>query len=170
MKKINETLLLEMADRGDQQQDIAKHFGCSNAAISKTLKRIRQRRERSAALDTLTPQQQTFVAEVCAGTGQTQSARLAYDCVNPESAKAIGNKLMKDADIQKAINIIMEEHGLSRGHLIKALRRHVDGDDQQVSLRATVEGLKLHDCYPASRNLNMNVNADVSPVDLSKYR
>jgi predicted transcriptional regulator len=169
MKKIVDSVMLDMADRGDQQKDIATHFGVSAVAISKRLKRLRRHAEQSAVMDKLTTKEQKFVAEICSGTSQTQSAVAAFDVGSYDSAKAIGNRLMKDPDITLAITTIMDSQGLTRSHLIKRLRHHVDGDDPNISLRATVEGLKLSDSYPAAKNINMNINADIHPVDLSRY-
>ncbi|MBW4053985.1 MAG: hypothetical protein HIU83_01010 [Proteobacteria bacterium] len=169
MRKIDDALLLEMADRGDQQTAIAAHFDVSPAAISKRLQRLRQHAAQAAVLDNLTAKEQRFVAEICSGTSQTQSAVAAFDVGSYDSAKAIGNRLMKDPDINLAISTIMEAQGLTRGHLIARLKHHVDGNDPNVSLRATVEGLKLTDSYPATKNVNLNLNVDVCPVDLSRY-
>jgi phage terminase small subunit len=119
-------------------------------------------------MDNLTAKEQRFVAEICSGTGQTASALAAYDCL-PDSAKSIGNRLMKDPDINLAISTIMEVQGLSRTHLIKRLKFHVDGNDPNVSLRATTEGLKLFDSYPATRNVSLNVNCDIHPVNLDQF-
>ena len=105
-----------------------------------------------------------------AGEAQTQSAITAFDVGSIDSAKAIGNRLMKDSDIQLAITTIMEQQGLTRSHLITRLKHHVDGSDPNISLRATVEGLKLTDAYPATKNLNINAIVDCDPVDLSRFR
>ena len=76
---------------------------------------------------------------------------------------------MKDSDIQLAIASIMEQEGLSRTRLITRLKHHVDSGDANVSLRAVEMGLKLHDSFPAARNMVLNATIDVSPLDLSKY-
>lgn len=171
MKKINDTELLEMADRGDQQNIIAQHFGVSEAAVSKRLKRLRQQSAHAAVLDNLTAKEQRFVAEICSGTSQTQSAVAAFDVGSIDSAKSIGNRLMKDPDISRAIASIMEEQGLSRSHLIKRLKHHVDSGDAQASVRSIEMGLKLHDSFPAAKTKNLNVNANyVDSIDLSAYR
>ena len=169
MKKIDDTILVEMADRGEPQKVIAQHFAVSEAAISKRLKRLRMQNAHAAVLSKLTEKEKVFVAEICSGTSQTQSALAAFDVGSIDSAKSIGNRLMKDSDIQRAISSIMEEQGLTRTHLIRRLKSHVDGPDAQVSIRGIETGLKLFDAFPSIKNLNLNVNADVSPVDLSKF-
>jgi len=148
MKKIDDNVLLEMSARGELQNVIASHFQVSEAAISKRLKKLKQQVAHAAVLDKLTPKEQRFVAEICSGTSQTQSAVAAFDVGSIDSAKSIGNRLMKDGDIQLAISTIMEEQGLSRSHLIKRLKQHVDGGDAQISIRGVELGLKLHDSFP----------------------
>jgi predicted transcriptional regulator len=170
MKKINDTVLIEMADNGAPQNSIALHFGVSEAAISKRLKRLRQQAAHSAILDKLTAKEQRFVAEICSGTSQTQSAVVAFDVGSIDSAKAIGNRLMKDDDILQAISSVMEEEGLSRRYLVKKLKGHVDSVDSNVSLRAVDMGLKLHDAYPAKKSLNLNASVEFMPIDLEAYR
>lgn len=167
IKKIHDQTLLEMADRGDQQKDIAAFFGVSEAAISKRLKRLRHQQETAACMETLTEKQQTFVAEICGGKSHSDAALAAFDCT-PSTAPSIARNLLSDVKISTAIMVLMEESGLTRKHLVRTLKRHVDSADGQVSLRATVEGFKLFDSYPASKNVNVNV--DISPIDLSAYR
>ena len=170
MKKIIDSTLLEMAGRGEPQKDIAIFFNVSEAAICQRLKKLRKQAATAAVMNNLTAKEQRFVAEVCSGTSQTKSAVAAFDVGSIDSAKSIGNRLMKDPDIQAAITEVMQQQGLTKTHLIQTLKRHVDCEDAQVSLRATTEGLKLIDAYPATRNLNINANADISPVDLSAYQ
>ncbi|WP_298273311.1 terminase small subunit [Geobacter sp.] len=151
------------------QKAAAAHFGVSEAAISKRLRRLRQIAARPAVLDRLTEKEQKFVVAIVEGRTQTDAAEAAFDVTTRDSAKAIGNRLMKDADIKEAITAVMESEGLSRRHLVKKLKVHVDGADPQVSLKAVDMGLKLHDAYPAAKTMNLNVNLDVCPVDLSRY-
>lgn len=170
-RKIDDNELLRLISTGMEQQAIAQHFGVSAAAISKRLKHLRQMEARPAVLDKLTPKEQRFVIEVASGKSQTQAAIAAFNVGTMDSAKTIGSRLARDPDIQEAITAVMESEGLDRTHLVRRLKTHVDNDrDPNVSLRAVDMGLKLHDAYPASKSMNMNINADVDPVDLSLFR
>jgi len=169
MKKIIDSELLKMSDRGDQQNAIALHFGVSEAAISKRLKKLRQQATTAAVMTRLTAKERVFVAEICSGTSQTKSAIAAFDVGSVDAGKSIGNRLIKDSDIQLAISTIMEEQGLSRTHLISRLKQHVDGQDAQISIRGVELGLKLHDSFPMQKRANLNLNVETRPVDLSKY-
>ena len=168
MKKIVDSILLEMTNSGTEQKDIAIHFGVSGAAICKRLKRLRHQKETASVMSELTEKQQVFVAEICSGKNKAESALAAFDC-KPDTAPSIGTTLMQNPMVQTAVRLIMEENGLTRDHLVKTLKRHVFGEDNQISLRATVEGFKLFDSYPAARNVNVNLHADICPVDLSSY-
>jgi hypothetical protein len=161
MKKIDDAVLIEMSDSGTPQKDIAAHFGVSPQAICKRKRQLEQQAATAAVLEPLTEQQKRFVAEICSGTGQSASALAAYDCL-PDSSKAIGNRLMKDERITTAINVIMESEGLTRSHLIKRLKHHIDGGCASTSMRGIEVGLKLFGELITSKNLN--INADVSPV------
>jgi hypothetical protein len=160
-KKIDDSLLLQMADEGKSQTEIAQHFGCSPAAVCKRLKRL----IRPSALKKLTHKEQRFVMEICQGENQTQAAMKAFDVGSLDSAKTLGSRYMRDRDIQEAISAVLENEGLDRRYLARKLKTHVDGKDPAVSLRAVDMGFKLHDAYPANKNLNINTEIE-SIVDL----
>jgi DNA-binding CsgD family transcriptional regulator len=169
-RKIDDKELLRLADGGTPQKEIARIMGVSGPAISKRLRKLRAVAARPEVLDALTPQQERYVMEVVSGKNQTQAALAAYECGSLDSAKTLGSRLAKNEVIQEAITAVMEAEGLTRGVLVKRLKDHVEGKDASVSLKAVKTGLELHDCFPAAKSLRMNVNIEVSPVDLSKYR
>ena len=168
MTIINDEKLLKMFNEGISQKDIAVALGVSPAAVCKRLPKAKSQAQYMAVLDNLTVKEQKFVAEICSGVSQTQAAITAFDVGSYDSGKAIGHKLSKDENIQLAIMTIMEAQGLTRMHLVGRLRHHIDGSDANISLRATVEGLKLADAYPVSKSISLNVNLD-HPVDFSRY-
>ncbi|TWJ33408.1 terminase small subunit [Geobacter argillaceus] len=169
MKKIDDAVLLAMIDQGTPQKDAAAHFGVTEAAVSKRLRRLRLAAKRPAILDKLTDKEQAFVVEIVSGKTQTDAAAAAFDVTTRDSAKSLGCRLAKKPDIAEAITAVMETEGLGRRHLIRTLKRHVDGPDAQVSIRATTEALKLHDAYPANKSVSLQITA-VCPVDLDRYR
>lgn len=167
MRKIDDQKLLKLHAEGVEGKAIAERFGVSPAAVSKRLKRL----TRPPVFDTLTGKEERFVMEIAAGKNQTQAAMSAFNVGSLDSAKTIGSRLMKDADIQEAVTVMMDKMGLDRGYLIGKLKGHVDNAvDPSVSLRAVDMGLKLHDAYPATKNMNLNVNVDCDPVDLALFR
>lgn len=165
-RKIDDEKLLQLNAEGVEGKAIAERFGVSPAAVSKRLKRL----TRPPVFDNLTGKEERFVMEIAAGKNQTQAAMSAFNVGSLDSAKTIGSRLMKDADIQEAITAVMEAEGLTRRYLVAKLKGHVDNAvDPSVSLRAVDMGLKLHDAYPATKNKNFNVDVSIDPVDLSKY-
>ncbi|RII26686.1 MAG: hypothetical protein CXR31_09755 [Geobacter sp.] len=166
-RKIDDQKLLKLHAEGVEGKAIAERFGVSPAAISKRLKRL----TRPPIFDALTAKEERFVMEIAGGKNQTQAAMSAFDVGSLDSAKTIGSRLMKDTDIQEAITAVMEAEGLTRRYLVGKLKGHVDNAvDPSVSLRAVDLGLKLHDAYPATKNMNLNINVDCDPVDLSQFR
>jgi predicted transcriptional regulator len=171
IRKIDDDELLRLADGGTSQKKIAEQMGVSGAAVCKRLKLLRAVAARPAVLDTLTPQQERFVVEMAGGKNQTQAALAAYECGSLESAKTLGCRLGKDPAIQGAITAVLEVEGLTKSVLVKRLKDHVaQTKDASVSLKAVKTGLELHDAFPASKSVNLNLYAEFSPVDLSKYR
>jgi len=168
MSKINPELLLKMVEKNIPRPDMAARFGCSEAAISKRLKRLTSAPAEPLKLDNLTPKEKTFVVAVASGESQTNAALKAYDVSSRQSAKALGHTLMGNQEIKEALAEIRDRE-IPIEHLIKRLRQHVDSKDSVTSLRAVDMGLKLHDAYPANKNLNLNANTDFSPVDLSRW-
>jgi predicted transcriptional regulator len=117
MRKINDSLLLQMLDSGKSQKEVAKHFGVSDAAVSKRVKRLRSP-ELPPALTALTEKEQEFVLSRAQGKTLTQSALESFECGSMDSAKNIGSRLAKRDDIQKAISLIMEEENVGRLSMI----------------------------------------------------
>jgi Terminase small subunit. len=169
MSKINPELLLKMVEKKASRRDMAARFGCSEAAISKRLKRLTAAPAEALKLDALTPKEKAFVLAVASGESQTNAALKTYDVSSRQSAKSLGHTLMGNEGIKEALEEIRDRE-IPIDHLVRRLRQHVDSRDPSTSLRAVDIGLKLHDAYPATRNLNMNANVDFDPVDIEKYR
>jgi predicted DNA-binding protein (UPF0251 family) len=170
MRKIDDTELIRLADANTPQKDIAASMGVSEAAISKRLKRLRQHANRPAILDRLTEKEQRFVSAIAEGRTQTDAAAWAFNVTTRDSAKSLGSRMMKREDVQEAITAVMESEGLTRRYLVRRLKGHVDSADPTTSIRAVDMGLKLHDSYPATKAVNLNINMDCDPVDLSIFR
>ena len=93
-----------------------------------------------------------------------------FECTSRDSAKSIGVKLVQNVDVKEAIDVLMEETGLTRRHLITRLKDHTDHDDPAVSLRAVDMGLKLTDSYPAAKSVHLNIECHDKPIDLEMFR
>ena len=170
--KINSDQLLEMVKAKTPRKEMAEMFKCSEAAISKKLTKLTAAPAppvEPLKIDALTPKEKSFVVAMARGESQTSAACFAYDVGSRQNGKSLGHTLMKNGDIREALDEIRERE-IPITHLIRRLRQHVDSSDPSTSLRAVDMGLKLHDLYPAAKNLNITANVDISPVDLSPYR
>lgn len=166
-KKIDDTILLNMLQEGKSQKEVAQHFGCSPVAVCNRLKRLLPPPQ---SLEALTEKEQRFALEVAKGRTQTQAALSSFEVSSMESAKVIGSQLMSKPAVKQAIEDLLEHHGLSRSYRVLRLRQHVDHADPNVSLKALDMSFKLDASYPPSKNLNVNVDAELfQPVDLSPY-
>jgi phage terminase small subunit len=169
-RKIDDDILLKMIGEGKMQKECAEFFKCSAVAISKRLKKLNPAPVEPLLMDTLTGPQKKFVIEMANGASQTQAAFQAYDVTSRDSAKSLGSELMQNPAIREAIEEICNREGLTREHLIRRLKQHVDGKDPGTSIRATELGLKVHGEL-VEKKVRVNINLDlVAPVDLSKYR
>ena len=170
MGKIIIPELIEMLDEGMSQREIAAHFSVSEPAVSMAVAKIRQSANRPEVLDRITDKELKFSMEIAGGASQTHAAFVAYDVTSRDAAKSLGCTLMKNDNIKEAISAILETEGLNKRYLVRRLKQHIDCQDTQASLKAVDMGFKLHDAYPASKTANLNLNTQVSPVDLSKYQ
>lgn len=167
-RKINDTELLKLIDAKTPRKEIGELFGCSQAAISKRLARLRPDNIEPLKIDSLTPKEKVFVTAIVSGETQTNSALKAYDVTTRDSAKALGSTLMSNKNIKEAIAEIRERE-IPLNHLVERLKDHIDSVDPTVSIRAIDMGLKLHDAYPVEKRMNLNVEVDIHPIDLSEY-
>ena len=166
-RKVSDEQILNLHEQGFNQSQIGEALGVSNVAIHKRLKRILV----MANLERLTPKEQKFCLAVSEGKSRTRAALEAYDCSSIDSAKALQNTLMGKEEVQATISALMDAHGLTRSHRIRILKGHVDNKtDPHVSLKALDMSFKLANDYPPQRNINLNADLLISPVDLEKYR
>jgi hypothetical protein len=166
-RKVSDEQILNLHEQGLNQSQIGEALGVSNVAIHKRLKRILV----MANLEKLTPKEQKFCLAVSEGKSRTQAVMEVYDVSSRDSAKALQNTLMSKPEIVESISSLMDAHGLTRSHRIKILKKHVDNEtDPNVSIRALDMTFKLDNSYPPQRNVNLNLDCNISPVDLSKYR
>ena len=165
-RKIDDTELLRLIDEKTDRKEIAKRFGCSQAAISKRLFKLRPEQE-PLKIDELTQKEKAFVVAVASGQSQTAAALSAYDVTSRESGKALGHSLMKNPEIREALQEIIDRQ-IPLPHLIARLRKHIDSVDPQASLRAVDMGLKLHGAYPPEKRINLNADLNRSFLDLSE--
>ncbi len=163
----DDNIILKLLIEGKAQKQIAEYFGVSPVAIHKRVKRLLPKPK---SLENLTEKEQRFCIEVAGGKTQTQAAMNSFEVTSRESAKVIGSQLMAKPEIQTAITDLMEYHGLTKSYRIQKLKNHVDNRDPNVSLKALDMSFKLDNSYPPSRNINLNIDAEIPVPDLSEYQ
>jgi hypothetical protein len=167
-RKIHDERLLELLREGKQQKQIAHIMGVSAPAICQRLKRLLPLPD---SLKSLTEKEQRFVLEKVKGKKtNTEAALLSYEAGSRESAKVIGSQLMDRPEIRKAIDDLMELKGIGREFRIEKLGQHMKNRDPNVSLKALDMGFKLANDYPAQRNINLNADLNITPVDIGRWK
>jgi hypothetical protein len=158
-RKIKISELLEMIKAGKEQKFCANYFRVSEAAISKTLKRIAPLPE---SLNKLTPKEQKFCLAVAEGKSRINAALEAYDVKDRESAKALQNQLMQKDDIKIAVNELLQIFGLTKGYRINKIKQLVDHPDPNISLKSLDMSWKLDGSYAPEKHLNANFDYNAS--------
>jgi len=143
-RKTNDEKILRMLKEGHTQRQIAKHFGVSEPAISKRVKRLLPLPE---SFKNLTDKEKKFVLAIANGKTQTQAALHSFDVGSFENAKSMGSHLMDKADIKLAVSEIMEQEGLTKRHRVRKLKQHVEAKDPGISLKALDQSWKLDGAY-----------------------
>lgn len=171
-RKIDDSLLNEMLKQGKSYKEIGAVMGVSAPAICKRVKRIKLTNPPDS-FKALTQKEQKFVMGIFEGKSRTQSALEAFDCSSRASAKTIQHDLCETSKIQQALTEMgqrFELIGKGRGYRAGRIGQHMENSDPIVSLKAIEMASKLSDDFPATKNLNANINIDFPhPVDMSKY-
>lgn len=143
--KIDDSELLRLKAEGKSVKELASHFGVSRVAIWKKLKRLTAM---PVSFRKLTDRQKKFVLSKVEGKTNTQSAMEAFEVTSRDSAKALGYKLMKDPDINKAISDLMAEEGLTRRYVVQRLRKLIDHPDGHIAIKTIDITNKMRGEYP----------------------
>jgi len=172
MRKIDDQLLLKMAEEGKLQKEIAEHFRCTPAAICKRLKKLKAIMSVPVSFKKLSEKEKKFVIAKIEGKTQTQAALDSFECGSLDSAKSIGSQLMRKSDIQIAVAEIMQEEGLTRGYRVQRLKSHVDHVDPNVSLKALDQSWRLDGAYSPEKHIHAhhNIKEVVASMEVKKER
>lgn len=161
--KIDDDQLLEFLKEGKMtQNEIAKHFNCSPAAITKRKQRLEAALNVPDSFKNLTDKEQKFVLAKVEGKTQTQAALDSFECGSMDSAKNIGSQLMQRGDIQKAVSELMHEEGLTKRSRVQVLKKHVYAKDANISLKALDQSWKLDGAYTEVHEIQGDSRDDVT--------
>ena len=157
MRRTDNETIRRMKAEGKTGKSIAEYFGVSVAYICKRWKRIQPVKE-PEIFSSLTGKQKKFVLAKAEGKSNTNAAMEAFEVTSRDSAKALGHNLMKDPDIDRAIQEIMCEEGLTRRHVIRRLKELVDCADGNIAIKGIDVANKLSGDYaPEKRDLRLAV-------------
>ena len=169
-KKItDDETLLKMHAEGAGLKEIAQHFDVSVVAVYKRLKRLTASNviEEVQKKHGLTDKELSFAIEKARGKSNTQAVLTSqYEVSSDQSAKVIGSQLMDKPEIVRAIDELMEHHGLTKSYRIGKLKTHVDNKDPVVSLKALDMSFRLDASYPPTRNVSLSASTPIAPIDI----
>lgn len=153
MRKINDEELLQLSADGMAGKDIAEIMGCSPAAISKRLAKLRLQAP-PESFSRLTAKEQKFAVALSEGKTQTQAAMESFETGSIDSAKTIGCRLAKDPDISLAVSDLLAQVGLTKRRRAERLRDMIECPDLSI----------------VGRGLELSYKLDRSMVDVVEYR
>lgn len=168
-RKTDTNEVLEMHQAGKTLTEIAEHFRCSVPNICRMLKRLAPPPPMPESFTDLTEKEQQFVLARVSGKTQTESALQSHDCQDRVSAKSIGWQLSNKPEIEKAIQDILQEEGLTKRYRIKKLKGHVDHKNPDVSLKALDMTWRLDGAY-IEKHVVMTVPYGELVMDLESNR
>jgi len=167
-RKIDDRTLLQKHAAGATGKELAAYFGCSQAAISKRLKRLAP--GPPSAIDALTPKQ-AAVVRCMATTGKSATAAVEeyYNTGSRASAREIASRLTATPQVQLALAEEMDRAGLTRSYRVSKLADACEHPDPGIALKSLDIAFRLADEFPAIRSNSMVIHARCMPVDLSNY-
>lgn len=170
-RKIDDEVLITMLRDGKLQKDIATFFKVSPVAVCKRIKRLFPKPETILDKYNLTDKEKSFVMQKAQGRSNTQAVIASqYEVTSMESAKVMGSQLMDKPEVRKAIDDLMELKGIGREFRVEKLGQHMKHSDPTISLKALDIGFKLANDYPAQKNINLNADVSITPVDIDRWR
>lgn len=106
----------------------------------------------------LTLKQKKFITEVAKGKSGTQAALIAYDTTSVDVAKNIASETLRKPNVQEALAVAFEKHGITLDKAIKPIadglvadKVHIVGNGEQAmaeiapdhSIRLKASGMAL---------------------------
>lgn len=159
MKKTNDSEMLTMFEQGQTKRAIANHFGVSEQYIGKRLKQLEAFRL-PESFQKLTEKQKKYALARAEGKSKTDSAMLAYDTKDKDSAKALGHNLSKEPDVNIAIQDLLAQEGIPRRRRIQRLRDMIECSDMSAVGRGLDMANKLTGEYAPEVTENITL-ADI---------
>ncbi len=166
-RKTNDAEILALKEKGLNCKQISewylreKNIKVSSVAVWKRLKKLAP----YVILEkyNLPEDRKGFVIEKARGLSNVDAVLRSHKEVSTrDSAKSIGCQLMKDPDVNAAIQDIMAQEGAPRRARVQVLGGHIFSKDPEVSLRALDQSWKLSGDYAPEKSLNMNLDISIT--------
>lgn len=148
MRKIpDDAELLRLSDNGMTGTELAELYGCSRAAISKRLIRLRQQTP-PESFAKLPPDRQQFALLVAQGHTKADAAAEAFDGVTTAgSARVVGSRIAREPDVDLAIQDLLAQEGLTRRYRVNKLKKMIDSPDLSIVGRGLELSWKLEGAF-----------------------
>src|SRR5512136_2098684 len=116
---ITDRVLIEAMERIDKgevtQKEVAESLGVSPSALNQRIKKLKSYAV-PESFQHLTDKQKRFVLAKVEGKNNLEAVKTAYDITSDASGKSMGTMLMKDPDVELAIQDLMAQVGISKRH------------------------------------------------------
>lgn len=161
----------DLVEKGKNDREIAEFFNVSPQAVWAKRKRMEKKHKLTKALPPLTTKQQEFVEKMTTEKRPKglEVVKEVYGITDNKQAQMQLQRTMNSPAVREAITTILDRNGITRDMLTKKLKTHINSSKAEISIKAVDMGFKLHDDYPASKNVNLNVNLEWLPVDLNEF-
>jgi len=157
MRKIqSDEEILQLSEQGMTGTALAKHYGVSEAAISKRLKRLRQQAP-PESFTRLSEKKRKFAVCLSQGMTQTDACMQSHDVVDRNSAKSLGHKLATDPDISTCVTDLLMQAGIGKRTRSEQLAKMVLSADLGIVGR----GLELS--YRLDKSFDERVIVGIDP-------
>jgi hypothetical protein len=175
MNKINKSEMFELIEKNREMwtdRALAKRYGVSVVAIwkARTGTKSRKPEPKPKAKEYLKPDEITYVKNKKKYPDAThkQIGELSFPDVKRPMEKAM--RISGHPMVVAALKDEMEIVGLTTQYRAEKLKEHCDSPEDSTSLKALDMSIKVAGEYAPKEAVNVNLNADITPVDLERFR
>jgi phage terminase small subunit len=121
-------------------------------------------------MEKLTAQDQEFVREVAITGNQTQAVKKVYGIEDDNYAAVKGTRLLRKDNINTAIEEVKQSIAdrLTDDELILKHKEFLNSERPEIGIKALDMGYKLKGSYAAEKNINLNLNGDMTEETTNK--
>ncbi len=168
-RKITDQALISAMKKIDTgeitQKEAAERLGVSPSALNQRIMKLRSYAV-PESFQKLTDKQKRFALAKVEGKSNLEAVRAAYDITSNASGKALGTQLMKDPDVNLAIQDLLAQEGIPRRRRIQRLRDMIECPDLAIVGKGLDLSFKLAGEYnpPDALSWEARVMADMAII------